>query len=206
MRDPDLRRRLLSEEGADPHPFFRLVAEDVEWLFPLGDPPEYHPRQGPTASPTRRGAPGSIRSKRSTTPCSRTKAAPCSTALPPTAAGEHFRGLRRRADRPRRHLLGLGDGGAHYGMICDAALPTYFLTHWVGHEDPAKRVALPARDPDAGLRHRAGRRPRRSRPDRGGDEGRCQRHRFGPPAPVRAAHGERPAGRRQAHAAAGRWL
>mgnify|MGYP001046303248 CR=1 FL=1 len=27
-------------------------------------------------------------------------------------------------------VLGLGDGGAHYGMICDASFPTYMLTHW----------------------------------------------------------------------------
>jgi N-acyl-D-aspartate/D-glutamate deacylase len=26
---------------------------------------------------------------------------------------------------------GLGDGGAHYGMICDAAYPTFMLQHWV---------------------------------------------------------------------------
>ena len=28
-------------------------------------------------------------------------------------------------------LLGLGDGGAHYGMICDAAYPTFLLTEFV---------------------------------------------------------------------------
>jgi N-acyl-D-aspartate/D-glutamate deacylase len=28
-------------------------------------------------------------------------------------------------------ILGLGDGGAHYGMICDAAYPTYILTEYV---------------------------------------------------------------------------
>ena len=27
-------------------------------------------------------------------------------------------------------VLGLGDGGAHYGMICDAGFPTFLLTHW----------------------------------------------------------------------------
>ena len=27
-------------------------------------------------------------------------------------------------------LLGLGDGGAHCGQICDSSLPTYMLTHW----------------------------------------------------------------------------
>lgn len=28
-------------------------------------------------------------------------------------------------------LLGLGDGGAHVGTICDASFSTFFLTHWV---------------------------------------------------------------------------
>ena len=27
-------------------------------------------------------------------------------------------------------VLGLGDGGAHYGMICDASYPTFMLAHW----------------------------------------------------------------------------
>ena len=28
--------------------------------------------------------------------------------------------------------VGLSDGGAHCGLICDASFPTYLLTHWVG--------------------------------------------------------------------------
>jgi N-acyl-D-amino-acid deacylase len=28
-------------------------------------------------------------------------------------------------------VLGLGDGGAHYGLICDASYPTFMLSHWV---------------------------------------------------------------------------
>ena len=28
-------------------------------------------------------------------------------------------------------LLGLGDGGAHVGTICDVSFATFFLTHWV---------------------------------------------------------------------------
>jgi N-acyl-D-aspartate/D-glutamate deacylase len=27
-------------------------------------------------------------------------------------------------------VLGLGDGGAHYGMLCDGSYPTFVLTHW----------------------------------------------------------------------------
>ena len=27
-------------------------------------------------------------------------------------------------------IIGLGDGGAHCGQICDASMPTFMLTHW----------------------------------------------------------------------------
>jgi N-acyl-D-aspartate/D-glutamate deacylase len=33
--------------------------------------------------------------------------------------------------RDKNVVVGLGDGGAHYGMICDASYPTFALTHWV---------------------------------------------------------------------------
>jgi N-acyl-D-aspartate/D-glutamate deacylase len=41
-------------------------------------------------------------------------------------------------------VLGLGDGGAHYGMICDAAYPTFLLTHWVRDAAPGRGFDLPA--------------------------------------------------------------
>ncbi len=57
--------------------------------------------------------------------------------------GDRFEGAGKTFLNHPHTLLGLGDGGAHYSMICDAALPTYFLLHWVGHTDPAKQVSLP---------------------------------------------------------------
>ena len=51
-------------------------------------------------------------------------------------------------------ILGLGDGGAHCGMICDASLPTYMLQRWsqAGKGDlPVERVikALTSETADA---------------------------------------------------------
>jgi N-acyl-D-aspartate/D-glutamate deacylase len=40
-------------------------------------------------------------------------------------------------------VLGLGDGGAHYGMLCDAGYPTHLLTYWGRDAAPEKRIALP---------------------------------------------------------------
>jgi N-acyl-D-aspartate/D-glutamate deacylase len=39
-------------------------------------------------------------------------------------------------------ILGLGDGGAHYGIICDAGYPTFMLTYWVREAPEDQRVPL----------------------------------------------------------------
>jgi N-acyl-D-aspartate/D-glutamate deacylase len=39
-------------------------------------------------------------------------------------------------------VLGLGDGGAHCGMICDASLPTYSLTHWARDRTRGEKLPL----------------------------------------------------------------
>ena len=39
-------------------------------------------------------------------------------------------------------LFGLGDGGAHSGLICDASIPTFLLTHWVRDRSRGERVPL----------------------------------------------------------------
>lgn len=40
-------------------------------------------------------------------------------------------------------VLGLGDGGAHYAVICDASYPTFLLTHWVRDRVRGERLNLP---------------------------------------------------------------
>jgi N-acyl-D-amino-acid deacylase len=40
-------------------------------------------------------------------------------------------------------IIGLGDGGAHYGVICDAGLPTWFLTACVRDAAPDEGIPLP---------------------------------------------------------------
>jgi N-acyl-D-amino-acid deacylase len=39
-------------------------------------------------------------------------------------------------------ILGLDDGGAHCGAICDASIPTYMLTHWVRDRTRGPRLDL----------------------------------------------------------------
>jgi hypothetical protein len=44
MRDPEFRRRLLSESPEGPQPFFKSIVSDLEAMF--GDPPNYDLVQG----------------------------------------------------------------------------------------------------------------------------------------------------------------
>jgi N-acyl-D-aspartate/D-glutamate deacylase len=57
----------------------------------------------------------------------------------------------------RNTIFGLGDGGAHYGMICDASLPTFMLTHWARDRSRGPKLGLAeivrglSRDPAAAI-------------------------------------------------------
>ena len=102
-------------------------------------------------------------------------------------------------------VMALGDGGAHYGMICDASYTTHALTYWT-RDRPGERWSLPwavqqLTDVPArtvGLR--------RSRPAGARLQGRPQRDRSRQAAGRRAASGAQPARRRPAAGAEGRGL
>jgi N-acyl-D-aspartate/D-glutamate deacylase len=125
MRDPGFRRRLLSEKG---HPGLELVLGRFDRLFALGDPPDYEPpsERSVAAEARRRGI------------------EPAELAYDMLLEDEGRSLLYRPflnytdfdLEVSRRMLLdpntvpGLGDAGAHCGLICDGSFPTYLLVHW----------------------------------------------------------------------------
>ncbi len=140
MRDPELKAKILSEQPDDPNPFAlnQVRLEKNYYLF--GDPPRYDP---PIESEIGRLAEARGMSKaellydillsdegRAILYCP-------SANFPDNsldAAGELMR-------HPHT-VLGLGDGGAHYGMICDGSYPTFMLTHWSRDAKPGEGFAL----------------------------------------------------------------
>src|SRR3546814_12686044 len=42
----------------------------------------------------------------------------------------------------RDTVVGLGDGGAHCGVICDASFSAFMLSHWVRDRSRGERVPL----------------------------------------------------------------
>jgi N-acyl-D-amino-acid deacylase len=142
LRDPAMRARLLAEKSDDPNPFFKSIVDDLEWLFPLGDPPNYHPDKSDSIA-ARAIAEG--KDPLEVIYDALLEQDGKAVLYRPSAnrAGERFEGFGTVCLKHPDVLMGLSDGGAHYGMICDGALPTYFLLHWAGHPDPDKRVELP---------------------------------------------------------------
>jgi N-acyl-D-aspartate/D-glutamate deacylase len=126
LRDPVFRATLLSEAFEGDRRAQRLQRWDR--MFPLGDPPNYEP------PPEQSIAAQAMREHR----------APDEIAydlliqrdgkgilyLPMTnyAAG-NLDVVREMISHPDT-LLGLGDGGAHVGVMCDATATSYTLTHW----------------------------------------------------------------------------
>ena len=140
LRKPEVRARILSE-AADPDPAIVLgrLAQDFDHMFVLGDPPDYEQPLDRTigAQAKRAGiAPEQIvydlmmeNGGRGT--------------LYVTMCNYDTGGLessRQMMEHPGA-VLGLGDGGAHCGTICDGSYPTFMLTYWV--RDRTRGAKLP---------------------------------------------------------------
>jgi N-acyl-D-aspartate/D-glutamate deacylase len=41
-------------------------------------------------------------------------------------------------------IIGLGDGGAHYGLICDSGFPTFMLSYWGRDRTKGERLPVPS--------------------------------------------------------------
>jgi N-acyl-D-aspartate/D-glutamate deacylase len=138
LRDPEVRRALVTERVE----VSGLAAFLTAWhkLFPLGDPPEYEP--GPERSVR------SIAAREGLTPEEVTYDLMMADdgrgllyiPLLGYAHGD-FDALHEMLVHPGS-VLGLGDGGAHCGLLCDASLPTYMLTHWVRDRSRGARLGL----------------------------------------------------------------
>jgi N-acyl-D-amino-acid deacylase len=129
LRTPEVRRRLLSETASSPtYANLQLYLLKYDWMFPLGDPPNYRP---PLASSI-----GAQARRRGCTPEEVALEALLENdggaVLFVTAANFSDGTLENALEMARNTgtLLGLGDGGAHYGLICDASAPTFMLTYW----------------------------------------------------------------------------
>ncbi len=139
MRQADFRAQLLSEMPASETLHKRVY--NFDRLFPLNDPPDYEPTADQSIA-ARAAAMGL-----------RPEELAYDLILQRDGRAILYRPLLNYVDgnldvvqsmlEHRDTVVGLGDGGAHVGMICDASLPTYMLEHWVRDRSRGDRFDLP---------------------------------------------------------------
>ena len=140
MRDPSFRARLLAEsEAKQDHPLAKRVMA-FEQIFPLGDPPDYEPPRETAIAriAAREGRPA--------------QEVAYDLLLADEGRAFLFLPFANYTDfnldacgEMIAHpdcVMGLGDGGAHVGIISDASYPTYLLTHW-GRDRSHGRFEIP---------------------------------------------------------------
>ncbi len=138
LRDPALRARLV-EEAADPANQSN-IGKRYDNLFPVSDPPNYEPR--PEDSVAARAAAAGVTPEEMLFDLLMHDDGRGILYLPLTNFGSGNLDGMVDLIRSDNVLLGLGDAGAHVGMICDASQPTFMLTHW-GRDREGERLPLP---------------------------------------------------------------
>jgi len=139
MRKPEVRARILADKPGEGHPFMYL-AQAWQWIFPLNDPPNYEPDAGDSVLARAQARGVSPQEEAYDRLLEDDGHAMMFVALSNFADNS----LDTTGDLIRRDdvVLGLGDGGAHYGMICDASYPTFVLAHWA-RDRASGRLSVP---------------------------------------------------------------
>ncbi len=139
LREPEIRRAILSEEVTLEDPLAAYVYSAFHKVFKLGSPPNYEPPESESVA--------AIAAARGID----TGELLYDWMLENDGRELLFFPLLNYSQgscdpiyemmQHPRAVLGLGDGGAHCGVICDASIPTFMLTHWV--RDRSRGARLP---------------------------------------------------------------
>jgi len=141
LRRPEVRARILAEPiDRDPTNVLGRMVRRFEDMFVLGEPPNYEP-----APETSIAAQAQRRGMRPEALAYDLMLEHSGRSLLYLAAANYVHGSLDSCLEMMRHpntVLGLGDGGAHCGTICDGSYPTFMLTHWA-RDRRGERLPLP---------------------------------------------------------------
>ncbi len=140
LSEPEVRATILSEKVEYDDPMSAYVMASFHKLFPLGEKPNYEPAPEDSVA--------GIAEREGRSP---------EEVLYDCMLGQEGRELLlfpllnysdgncdpiyEMIHHPRA-VLGLGDGGAHCGIICDASIQTFMLSHWVRDRDRGPKLPV----------------------------------------------------------------
>jgi N-acyl-D-aspartate/D-glutamate deacylase len=136
LRDPATKAKILAEAAADPSVFFQQLGR----FFQMGSPPNYEPGYDDSVE--------AIAQSKGLSPgdylydCMLERDGH-ELFLVPVLNYSRLNAdpIREMMYHPHA-VLGLGDGGAHCGIICDASIQTFMLSHWVRDRTRGEKIPL----------------------------------------------------------------
>ena len=140
LAQSEVRAALLADEPATQNRIALGLMQRWDQMFPLGDPPDYEP---PRSASIAAAAEREGRTPQEVALDWLLERGGSAFLFAPLASYVHHDhdALREMMVDPHT-VLGLSDGGAHCGLICDVSMPTYLLTHWVNGRQRGDRLGL----------------------------------------------------------------
>jgi len=142
MREPALRDAIINEQVRHKSDIMRTATERFDRMFRLGDPPDYEPAPDSSVAAMAERAGKNPAEIAYDIMLERDGREMLFMPAFNYASGDHSAIAEMMAHPNTR--LGLSDGGAHCGLICDASTPTYMLTHWVRDRTRGPKLSLEA--------------------------------------------------------------
>jgi N-acyl-D-aspartate/D-glutamate deacylase len=142
LRDPGLRAEILNNPPdltGFPEVFTRSLTAWAN-MFPLGDPIDYEPAPDKSVQAQAQAKGCSPEEFAYDTMMERDGKGMLYLPLLGYSGGD-FEALREMMLHPHA-VFGLSDGGAHCGLICDASMPSYLLTHWARDRQRGQRIPI----------------------------------------------------------------
>lgn len=140
MRDPAFRAQLLSEEPEDSNPVSVKTVQACRYAYPMGTSPDYEPDLADRID--KRAEALGITPEEYAYDLLLEQDGKAILYQP----GANYRdgnldAVHGMLSHPGT-VMGLADGGAHYGMICDASFPTFFLKRWASEARQEQRIPV----------------------------------------------------------------
>lgn len=140
LREPGLRDKVIAEKPFSIGPFEDFIISSFHKMYRLGEQPDYEPDPSASASARASREGGSAQGIVWDWMMEDEGRGIVYFPIFGYAQGD-FETLRHLLEHPRTRL-GLGDGGAHCGAVCDASIQTFMLTHWVRDRTRGPKLGL----------------------------------------------------------------
>jgi N-acyl-D-aspartate/D-glutamate deacylase len=128
LRKPEVRARIVNDVPDDPTLPLNMMGRMFNRMYELANPPNYEP---PVESSI-----ASMAARLNVTPAELAYDLLLKNdghAMILICLANYGDGNLDNVEEMMKHpdtVVALGDGGAHYGLICDASYPTFVLSHW----------------------------------------------------------------------------